>query len=167
MFFHMLYAGSLESLISLFIHNSISNIITSFTTQSQVYVINCREGTFFLVIDHFSDEVSHIMSELQSRPRSLFLFLKTAIEIHISGTLNFCNLRKDNKENVTDKSKGIEAYLEKISEFPKFLRNNPFHVTDDMIERYLEVSNCTSFFERNTGIDYMGVFSSFAFTLLK
>lgn len=100
-----------------------------------------------MVIDHFSNERSHILSELRSQPRSLFLYLKTAIEVHISGTLNFNNLRKDNIESVKDKSKGIEAYLERVSEFPKFLRNNPVPVTDDMIELYLEVSNCITFFK--------------------
>lgn len=46
-----------------------------------------------------------------------------------------------------DKSEGLEAYLERISDFPKFLRNNPVHVTDDMIELYLEVSTSTIIFE--------------------
>jgi hypothetical protein len=32
--------------------------------------------------------------------------------------------------------------LDKISDFPKFLRNDPVEVTDDMIELYLEVSTC-------------------------
>ena len=41
-----------------------------------------------------------------------------------------------------DQSRGLEFYMEKISDFPKFLRNNPVEVTDDMIELYLEVSIC-------------------------
>ncbi|PON75529.1 Guanine nucleotide-binding protein, beta subunit [Parasponia andersonii] len=97
-----------------------------------------REATFFLVIDHLNDEGSHILSKLRSHPKSLFLYLKTSIEIHLSGTLNFDFLRKDNIMSMKDKSEGVEAYLEKISDFPKFLRNNPVHVTDDMIELYLE-----------------------------
>ena len=35
---------------------------------------------------------------------------------------------------------GLEAYLERILDFPKLLLNNPVHVTDEMIELYLEVS---------------------------
>nr|POE52599.1 isoform 3 of vacuolar protein sorting-associated protein 8 like [Quercus suber] len=38
-----------------------------------------------------------------------------------------------------DHSKGLEAYLEKISDFPKLMRNDPVEVTDDMIELYLEL----------------------------
>lgn len=40
---------------------------------------------------------------------------------------------------VKDQSIAVEAYLERISDFPKLLRNNPVNVTDDMIELYLEV----------------------------
>lgn len=43
---------------------------------------------------------------------------------------------------VNDQSRALEFYREKISDFPKFLRNNPVEVTDDMIELYLEVSIC-------------------------
>lgn len=104
-----------------------------------------REGTFFLVIDHFSKEGLHILSELRSHPRSLFLYLKTVIEVHLSGTLNFSYLRRDDFVDssdgirLKDQSKGLEAYLDKISDFPKFLRNDPVEVTDDMIELYLEL----------------------------
>lgn len=112
----------------------------SFLIQFHVFLNFCREGTFFLVVDHFSNEGSHILSELRSHPRSLFLYLKTAIEVHLSGTLNFYNLEKENIKSLKDKSKELEAYLERISDFPKFLRNNPVQVTDDMIELYLEVS---------------------------
>ena len=109
-------------------------------------MILCREGTFFLVIDHFNDESSHILSELNSHPKSLFLYLKTVIDVHLSGTLNFSYLREEEIVDVfkgrrgKDTSKELEAYLERISNFPKFLRSNPLHVTDDMIELYLEVS---------------------------
>ncbi|XVF22283.1 hypothetical protein REPUB_Repub12eG0159800 [Reevesia pubescens] len=103
-----------------------------------------REGTFFLVIDHFNDESSHILSELNSHPKSLFLYLKTVIEVHLSGTLNFSYLREEeivdgfSGRRGRDPSKEVQAYLERISNFPKFLRSNPLHVTDDMIELYLE-----------------------------
>jgi hypothetical protein len=101
-----------------------------------------------LVIDHFNKEASHILSELHSHPRSLFLYLKTVIEVHLSGTLKFSYLRQDDfmdssdVRRLKDQSRGLELYMEKISDFPKFLRNNPVEVTDDMIELYLEVSIC-------------------------
>lgn len=47
---------------------------------------------------------------------------------------------------VKDQSKGLEDYLDKISNFPKFLRNNPVEVTDEMIELYLEVSTCKTIY---------------------
>nr|XP_023896614.1 vacuolar protein sorting-associated protein 8 homolog isoform X1 [Quercus suber]XP_023896615.1 vacuolar protein sorting-associated protein 8 homolog isoform X2 [Quercus suber] len=104
-----------------------------------------REGTFLLFIGHFNKEGLHILSELRSHPRSLFLYLKTVIEVHLSGTLNFCSLRRDDFVDpsdgirLKDQSKGLEAYLEKISDFPKLMRNDPVEVTDDMIELYLEL----------------------------
>ncbi|KAK4578132.1 hypothetical protein RGQ29_028320 [Quercus rubra] len=104
-----------------------------------------REGTFLLFIGHFNKEGLHILSELRSHPRSLFLYLKTVIEVHLSGTLNFSSLRRDDFVDpsdgirLKDQSKGLEAYLEKISDFPKLMRNDPVEVTDDMIELYLEL----------------------------
>ena len=129
-----------------------SEVRNLFILQSHAFFILCREGTFFLVIDHFSKEGLHILSELRSHPRSLFLYLKTVIEVHLSGTINFSYLRRDDFVDssdgirLKDQSKGLEAYLDKISDFPKFLRNDPVEVTDDMIELYLEVSTCTTIF---------------------
>ncbi|KAL5572209.1 hypothetical protein UlMin_021806 [Ulmus minor] len=117
-----------------------------------------REGTFFLVTDHFSNEGSHILSELRSHPKSLFLYLKTAVEVHLSGTLNFDNLKKDDLMSVNNTSEGLEAYLERISEFPKFLRNNPVHVTDDMTELYLELL-CQ--YEPNSVLKFLETFDSY------
>ncbi|KAK9279894.1 hypothetical protein L1049_013577 [Liquidambar formosana] len=105
-----------------------------------------REGTFFLLIDHFNKESLHILSEMRSHPNSLFLYLKTVVEVHKYGTLDFSSLRKDNVADfpsggrVKDQSCGLEVYLARISDFPKFLRNNPVHVTDEMIELYFEGS---------------------------
>ncbi|KAK1559936.1 hypothetical protein Q3G72_020158 [Acer saccharum] len=104
-----------------------------------------REGTFFLVIDQFNNEASHILSELSSHPKSLFLYLKTVFEVHLYGTLNLSCLRKDdimniaNGKRVKNESKGPEAYISRVSDFPKLLRSNPVQVTDDMIEQYLEL----------------------------
>ncbi|KAI4355307.1 hypothetical protein L6164_004095 [Bauhinia variegata] len=104
-----------------------------------------REGAFHMVISHFIDENSRIISELHSHPRSLFLYLKTLIEVHLSGTLDFSKLRKDSIMNVPngtcvkDHAQGLDAYLENISNFPKYIRESPLHVTDDLIELYLEL----------------------------
>ncbi|KAF3439788.1 hypothetical protein FNV43_RR18066 [Rhamnella rubrinervis] len=139
-------------------HNDYATFRKAVTSRIPELVDLNREGTFFLVIDHFSNERSHILSELGSQPRSLFLYLKTAIEVHISGTLNFDNLRKESIESVKDKSKGIEAYLERVSDFPKFLRNNPVLVTDDMIELYLELL-CQ--YERSSVLKFLDTFDSY------
>lgn len=106
----------------------------------------CREGTFFLIIDHFYKESSYILSELRAHPKSLFLYLKTVIEVHLSGTLNFSCLRNDDTVDAScgprlkNKLYALDAYFERILDFPKLLLNNPVHVTDEMIELYLEVS---------------------------
>ncbi|KAF3945609.1 hypothetical protein CMV_028031, partial [Castanea mollissima] len=63
-----------------------------------------REGTFLSFIGHFNKEGLHIPSELCSHPRSLFLYLKTVIEVYLSGTLNFSSLRRD---DFVDPSDGI------------------------------------------------------------
>lgn len=123
-----------------------------------------REGTFFLVVDHLNDESSHILSELNSHPKSLFLYLKTVFEVHLSGTLNFSYLREEEVVDVfggrrgKNPSKELQAYLERISNFPKFLRNNPLQVTDDMIELYLELL-CQ--FEPNSVIKFLETFDSY------
>lgn len=92
-------------------------------------------------MDHFtSEEGSHILSKLRSHPKSLFLYLKTVIEVHLSGTLDFSSLRNNNLMGVKEQTKAVEAFLERISNFPQLLRDSPINVTDDMIELYLEVS---------------------------
>ncbi|TXG63103.1 hypothetical protein EZV62_010097 [Acer yangbiense] len=123
-----------------------------------------REGTFFLVIDQFNNEASHILSELSSHPKSLFLYLKTVFEVHLHGTLNLSCLRKDdimniaNGKRVKNESKGPEAYISRISDFPKLLRSNPVQVTDDMIEQYLELL-CQ--YERDSVIKFLETFDSY------
>lgn len=63
------------------------------------------------------------------------------------GAINLSYLIKDDIVNVPNGkrvkylSEGLEAYMKRISDFPKLLRSNPVHVTDDMIELYLEVSS--------------------------
>jgi hypothetical protein len=105
-----------------------------------------------MVTRHFSDESSHIITKLHSHPRSLFLYLKTLIELHLFGTLDLSGLTKDiitnppNGKQVKDPPQGIHDYLENISDFPKYMRENPSHVPDDLIELYLKVSFCTTVF---------------------
>ncbi|KAH7859043.1 hypothetical protein Vadar_030789 [Vaccinium darrowii] len=121
-----------------------------------------REAAFFLVMHRFSRECQHILSELHSHPKSLFLYLKTVFEVHLTGTLKFSCLRKDETmgfpvgRKVRDKS--VEAYFERISDFPKFLRSNPVLVTDEMIELYLELL-CQ--YERNSVLKFLETFESY------
>ena len=141
--------------------------INLFCNLMHLFIL-CREGTFLLFIGHFNKEGLHILSELRSHPRSQFLYLKTVIEVHLSGTLNFSSLRRDDFVDpsvgirLKDQSKGLEAYLEKISDFPKLIRNDPVEVTDDMIELYLEVSTFTTIFIIQARIH----FTPFKFRLL-
>lgn len=51
-----------------------------------------------------------------------------------------------NGRQVKDHSEGVRDYLENISNFPKFMREKPIHVPDDLIELYLEVSFYTNAF---------------------
>lgn len=95
-----------------------------------------------MIIDHFSDKVSSIISHLRSHPRSLFLYLKTVIEVHLHGTLDISRLMADVNgfsETTRNRSIGLEAYIERFSDLPKLLRNNPVPVTDETIELYFEV----------------------------
>lgn len=107
----------------------------------------CRECTFFLVIDQFSCESKRILSELHSDPHSLFLFLKTAVDVHLSGVLNIsvpetvC-VSDIPSGRIRDTHAELEAYMERLSNFPKPLHHNAIYVTDELAELYLEV--CSS-----------------------
>ncbi|KAL2336279.1 hypothetical protein Fmac_010725 [Flemingia macrophylla] len=96
-------------------------------------------------ISHFSDESTRIITELHSHPRILFLYLKTLVDLHLFGTLDLSNLRKDdtmnplNERKAKDHTQGVRDYLEHISNFPKYMRENPIQVPDDLIELYLEL----------------------------
>ncbi|XP_022144189.1 vacuolar protein sorting-associated protein 8 homolog [Momordica charantia] len=117
-----------------------------------------REGTFFLVIDHFNNDASDILSQLRTHPRSLFLYLKTLIEVHLSGSLNFSCLRKDDIFGLNYSTKGLDDYLRKLSDFPKYLSNNPVDVTDDIIELYVELL-CQ--YERESVLKFLETFDSY------
>ncbi|XP_044411244.1 uncharacterized protein [Triticum aestivum] len=99
-----------------------------------------RECAFVLVIDHFHDEIQQILAELHSDHRSLFLFLKTAIEVHLSGKLDFSELTARNYEIVESLYSGeLEDYLQRLSNLPKLFDRNPISMTDKLVELYLEV----------------------------
>ncbi|CAM8890178.1 unnamed protein product [Rhodiola kirilowii] len=118
-------------------------------------VMLSREGTFLLIIDHFSDKVSPILSQLRSHPRSLFMYLKTVIEVHLYGTIDMSSLKSDDDvlaESMKNRSNGVEAYLERFSDLPKILRNNPVPVSDEMIELYFEML-CQ--YERNSVLKFL------------
>ncbi|KAK3007531.1 hypothetical protein RJ639_013239, partial [Escallonia herrerae] len=111
-----------------------------------------------------SMEIVNTLSELHSHPESLFLYLKTVVEVHSSGTLSFSSLRKIDTLDVLggrsarDKFDRIEAYLKRISEFPKFLRNHSVDITDEMIELYLELL-CR--YERSSVLKFLETFESY------
>lgn len=106
----------------------------------------CREGTFFLVFYHYDGDNDRTLSELESHPESLFLYLKTVIEVHSTGSLNLSCFTKGNNVDIPNRRrdrgqhKRNEAFLERISDFPNLMRHNPVHVTDKIIEQYLEVN---------------------------
>ncbi|KAL8251051.1 hypothetical protein R6Q59_034744 [Mikania micrantha] len=103
-----------------------------------------REGTVFLVLEYFFQEFQQILTALKPHPKSLFLFLKTVIEVHTMGTVSFSSLRKGESlcfsgARVMNQTDRMHDFLERLSEFPKYLRENPVHVTDEMTELYLEL----------------------------
>ncbi|KAJ0975965.1 hypothetical protein J5N97_017930 [Dioscorea zingiberensis] len=121
-----------------------------------------RECTFFLIIDHFSLENQQILSELRSQPHSLFLFLKTVIEVHLFGALNFPAYKVDHVSRMPIGGIGppneLDAYMERLSNFPKLLQHNPVHVTDDMAELYLELLCC---YEPKSVLKFLETFDNY------
>ncbi|XP_020574102.1 vacuolar protein sorting-associated protein 8 homolog isoform X2 [Phalaenopsis equestris] len=122
-----------------------------------------RECTFFLAIDQLDIEMQNILSQLHSHPQSLFLFLKTLFDFHISGTLNFPvpeTALVANYPNVRmrDSLIDIADYLEKLSNFPKLLHHDTIQVTDEMAELYLELL-CQ--FERNSVLKFLETFDNY------
>lgn len=123
-----------------------------------------REGTFFLIADRFSQESQQILAELRSHPHSLFLYLKTVTEVHSTGTLEFSCLTKGDtldipgRRRVRNQSDRVQAFLERISLFPKLMRDNPVQVTDEMTELYLELL-CR--YERNSVLPFLETCESY------
>lgn len=104
-----------------------------------------REGTYLLILVHLSGQSQYILSELRSHPESLFLYLKTVIEVNTTGNLNLSSLKKDDilyfpsARRPRQQSSIVEAYLQTISGFPKLLHNSTVQITDEMTELYLEL----------------------------
>jgi hypothetical protein len=134
---------------------------SSILSRIKDLVILSRECTFFLVVKHLSQEHQHFLSELHAHPESRFLYLKTIIEVHSTGTLNFSCINVDSASGglmPKAQSDRVQAYLERISDFSKFLKNNPVHVTDEMIEQYLELL-CK--YERGSVLKFLETFESY------
>ncbi|KAL1562189.1 vacuolar protein sorting-associated protein 8 isoform X2 [Salvia divinorum] len=125
-----------------------------------------REATYFLIADHFSGRTTYILSELQSHPESLFLYLKTIIEVQTTGILDiYCLKNVDTLDfpsarNARLQSNGVQGYLEAMSTYLKLLHNNRANVTDEMMELYFEgwrgwkcPSNSFSFSEKFVALD--------------
>ncbi|KAK9145826.1 hypothetical protein Sjap_005729 [Stephania japonica] len=123
-----------------------------------------REGTFLLVINHFNKDSELILSQLRSQPKSLFLYLKTIIEVHLSGKLNFSCLENvivmdvRNKSKRKDQSDELKAFMERISDFPKLIRENPVLINDDMVELYLKLL-CQ--YERDSVLKFLEKFENY------
>ncbi|XP_062218041.1 uncharacterized protein LOC133918267 [Phragmites australis] len=118
-----------------------------------------RECAFVLVIDHFYDEIQQIMAELRSDRYSLYLFLKTAIEVQLSGKLDFNELSVRNNQTVELQysSTDIEGYLQRLSNLPK-LDHNPVSINDELVELYLELL-CQ--YERRSVLKFLETFDSY------
>ncbi|RYR24196.1 hypothetical protein Ahy_B02g057703 isoform A [Arachis hypogaea] len=157
----------INTMLSRLTNNDHATIRSDIISRIPELVELSRQGTFHMVISHFSDENSRIITELHSHPRSLFLYLKTLIELHLFGTLDLSNLRKGNLSNekpVKDDSQVLSDYIENISNFPKYIRENPIHVPDDLIELYLEASTCTNLlcqYEGGSVLKFLEKFDSY------
>ncbi|KAF7104037.1 hypothetical protein CFC21_104966 [Triticum aestivum] len=100
-----------------------------------------RECAFVLFLDHFQNEIQQILSEFHSDNRSHFLFLKTAMEVHLSGKLDFSALTARNHEIVARQyfSGEIEDYLQRLSNFSKLFDRNLVSIIDELFEPYLKL----------------------------
>ncbi|KAL6848559.1 hypothetical protein ACP4OV_021853 [Aristida adscensionis] len=118
-----------------------------------------RECAFVLVIDHFHDEIQQILAELHSDRYSLFLFLKTAIEMHLTGKLNFNELgiRDSQTSGLQYFSSDLEDYMQRLSNLPK-LDHNPVSINDELVELYLELL-CQ--YERRLVLKFLETFDSY------
>ncbi|XP_062224241.1 uncharacterized protein LOC133922777 [Phragmites australis] len=118
-----------------------------------------RKCAFVLVIDHFHDEIQQILAELHSDRHSLFLFLKTAVEVHLSGKLDFNELSVRNNQTIELQysSSYLEDYLQRLLNLPK-LDHNPVSINDELVELYLELL-CQ--YERRSVLKFLETFDSY------
>ncbi|CAJ1950547.1 unnamed protein product [Sphenostylis stenocarpa] len=89
---------------------------------------------------------------------------QTLVELHLFGTLDLSNLRKEDTMNplngrkVKEHPEGVRQYLENLSNFPKYMREKTIHVPDDLIELYLELL-CQ--YEGNSVLKFLEMFDSY------
>ena len=93
----------------------------------------CRHDSFILVLDHFGKESMHILSDLQTYPESLFLFMKTIMDSNVT-------LRVE--RNYSERGK----YVDRVSDLASLLQQNPFSIDDKIVEQYIEVGATFYFF---------------------
>ncbi|CAI9090000.1 OLC1v1024674C6 [Oldenlandia corymbosa var. corymbosa] len=123
-----------------------------------------REGTFFLLIRHFNEQSQILLSELEAQPECLFLYLKTLIEVHTTGNLQFSRLTNDDKvfcpieRRVRHQSDRVRVFREALIGFPKLLRSSPIQLTDEMTELYFELL-CR--YERESVRKFLETFESY------
>ncbi|WOG97677.1 hypothetical protein DCAR_0417018 [Daucus carota subsp. sativus] len=141
-----IHAFSFISSTLLQLHGNLSDaFLSEIMSRIPDLVKLSREGTFFLVVEHFGSDHDRALREMESCPKSLFLYLKTIMEAHTKGSLNFLCFKKGDNVNIRSGRRNrchpnrIETYMERISEFPKLMRDNPVHVTDNIVEQYLEL----------------------------
>ncbi|CAN6226951.1 unnamed protein product [Urochloa humidicola] len=118
-----------------------------------------RECAFLLVVDHFCDKIQQILAELRSDRHSLFLFLKTAIQVHLSGKLDFSELSISNHQTIELQysSTDLEDYRQRLSNLSK-LDHNPVSIDDELVELYLELL-CQ--YERRSVLKFLETFDSY------
>ncbi|XP_066321059.1 uncharacterized protein [Miscanthus floridulus] len=118
-----------------------------------------RECAFVLASDHFCDKIQQILAELRSDRHSLFLFLKTAIEVHLSRKLDLSKLEARNKQTVELQysSTDVEDYQQRLSNLSK-LCHNPVYIDDELVELYLELL-CQ--YERRSVLKFLETFDSY------
>ncbi|KAL5199338.1 hypothetical protein ABZP36_020541 [Zizania latifolia] len=152
----------------IFINKKLAELADDEALSLRSTVISCfpelvklsRECAFILVIDHFHDEIQQILSKLHSDHHSLFLFLKTAIEVHLSGKLDFSELSASNNRTVELQysSRELEYYIQRLSNLPRLFDRSPVLMTDETVELYLELL-CQ--YERMSVLKFLETFDSY------
>uniref|UniRef100_A0A453SZ63 Vacuolar protein sorting-associated protein 8 central domain-containing protein n=1 Tax=Aegilops tauschii subsp. strangulata TaxID=200361 RepID=A0A453SZ63_AEGTS len=116
-----------------------------------------RECAFVLFLDHFQNQIQQIFSKLPSDSRSHFLFLKTAMEVHLSGKLDFSALTGNEIVERLYFSGELEDYLQRLSNSPKF-DCNLVSMIDELFEPYLKLL-CQ--YEPRSALKFLETFDSY------